>query len=83
MPLYDFECESCGFVFERLVAASASAECPSCASSLVKRLPSAFAVSSAATRKAHLQSARKANKEAAKDKQIADREAEHKHHHDH
>jgi putative FmdB family regulatory protein len=44
MPIYEFECESCGRRFEELVAAGAeSAACPACGSSRSRRLMSGFA----------------------------------------
>ena len=39
MPIYEFECESCGCRFEELVSAEAPAPpCPQCASVSVRRL---------------------------------------------
>lgn len=32
MPLYDFECESCGAPFEALVTSGGAAACPECGS---------------------------------------------------
>jgi putative FmdB family regulatory protein len=44
MPLYEYRCESCGQVFERLVFHEAEAvQCPAC-SGAVQRLMSAFNV---------------------------------------
>jgi putative FmdB family regulatory protein len=37
MPIYEFECRSCGSRFEELVRASETAPCPQCKSSDVKR----------------------------------------------
>lgn len=47
MPLYEFECSSCGERFEKLMAAADkvnTVECPKCDSRSVERIPSAFAV---------------------------------------
>jgi putative FmdB family regulatory protein len=44
MPLFDFECRSCGNVFEELVASADSpASCPACDSAEVERLFSSIA----------------------------------------
>src|ERR1700710_2771420 len=40
MPIYEFECEGCGEVFEELVAAGAAAPCPECGSERTRRLMS-------------------------------------------
>ncbi len=37
MPIYEFECGSCGTRFEELVPAGQTAPCPQCKSSDVKR----------------------------------------------
>ena len=37
MPIYEFECGSCGTRFEELVPAGQKAPCPQCRSSDVKR----------------------------------------------
>lgn len=37
MPIYEFECRSCGARFEELVPAGAKAPCPQCKSSEVER----------------------------------------------
>ena len=37
MPIYEFECGSCGTRFEELVPAGESAPCPQCKSSDVQR----------------------------------------------
>jgi putative FmdB family regulatory protein len=45
VPIYEFSCEACGEVFERLVdAGTESAECPSCGAAGAGRRFSAFAV---------------------------------------
>ncbi len=46
MPLYEFECRSCGNQFEKLVLRAAdpgSTECPSCQSKEVEEKISSFA----------------------------------------
>jgi putative FmdB family regulatory protein len=49
MPLFEYECAACGARFERLVRDSrrGAGECPSCGSRNVRKLMSAFAVTSA------------------------------------
>jgi putative FmdB family regulatory protein len=37
VPIYEFECRSCGARFEELVSAGAKAPCPQCKSSEVER----------------------------------------------
>lgn len=50
MPLYEYRCAACREVFERLVAMSdPSPPCPSCGSSEVAKLMSAFGGASAPT----------------------------------
>ncbi|MBE0447735.1 MAG: zinc ribbon domain-containing protein [Actinobacteria bacterium] len=48
MPLYEFKCENCGCVFEKLVSASNSEvpECSKCGGSDVKKLFSSFGFAS-------------------------------------
>ena len=49
MPIYEFECEGCGAVFEELVAAGAAAiACPDCSATNVAKQFSSFAVHGAA-----------------------------------
>ncbi|MCE5321720.1 zinc ribbon domain-containing protein [bacterium] len=45
MPIYEYECKSCGKCFERLISMSRAneVECPACGSAEVKRLMSLFA----------------------------------------
>lgn len=45
MPIFEYQCQSCGGEFELLVASSsAKASCPECSSSRVKKRFSLFAV---------------------------------------
>ena len=37
MPIYEFECEQCGALFEELVPVGQTAPCPQCKSSNVRR----------------------------------------------
>ncbi len=44
MPIYEFSCETCGEVFERILTGNAhEARCPSCGSNELARLVSGFA----------------------------------------
>ena len=49
MPLYEYECMSCGARFDKLVRRVSSSQelcpvCPQCGSNETRRIPSAFAV---------------------------------------
>jgi len=74
MPIFDYQCRTCGEQFELLVLKTTVAACPSCQSRELEQLISAFAVSSEATRQTHLQSARRKNAASKdlKDKRIAE-----------
>ena len=53
MPLYEYECKSCGSQFEQLVFnRDTKIACKSCGGQKVMRLLSTFAVSTAGTRSA-------------------------------
>ena len=43
MPLYEYRCQDCGKVFERLVRAQDSVVCPYCRGERLERLISLFA----------------------------------------
>jgi len=78
MPLFDFDCRSCGHRFEALVRRQdAEPVCRVCGSADLERLPSAFAVSSADLRQAAATKARrKAATEGRRQTAALDREAE-------
>jgi putative FmdB family regulatory protein len=42
MPLYEFECRTCGRRFEALVMGSGTAVCPACQSTTLEKLVSSF-----------------------------------------
>jgi putative FmdB family regulatory protein len=76
MPIYEYECRSCGHQFEFLVLPSSpKAACPSCKSKSLQQQISTFAVSSDSTRASNRESARKKNakktQEAKHDEHIA------------
>jgi putative FmdB family regulatory protein len=79
MPIYEYQCRACRHHFERLVRPVSTSvgdvpTCPSCSGHDVERLLSGFAVSSAATRAANVQQARKAGMNTSLEKQQADAE---------
>jgi putative FmdB family regulatory protein len=77
VPLYDFQCRTCGHEFERLVRHDAVGPCPSCGGEALERLLSSFAVSSEEkTRAAASSSRRKAAATAARDNIAIERETE-------
>jgi putative FmdB family regulatory protein len=82
MPQFEFICGACGNGFELLVPKSGAVTCPHCGSQDARRVPSPFAVSSAATRKASLRSARRTLAKERRDKAIAEHEEQHHHHDD-
>jgi putative FmdB family regulatory protein len=78
MPLYDFDCRSCGHRFEALVRRQdAPPACPTCGGVDLDRLVSSFAVSSADQRQASATKARRKAAVAGRRQTAAlDREAE-------
>jgi putative FmdB family regulatory protein len=77
MPIYDYACRGCGQKFELLVLGTTVEACPSCQSHDLERLlSSGFAVSSDATRRSHLQAARRRHATSSdyRDKKIAEAE---------
>lgn len=81
MPLYEFDCRKCGSRFETLVRGAETPQCPSCQSPDLQRVHSLFGVSSEGTRRANLEAGRKHRAKDVRDKQVADHEAAHHHHH--
>jgi len=81
MPLYDYECRTCGHEFEALLRTGETAACAACGSTDLRRLLSGFAVSSEHTRALNLAAGRKATSKDRKDKAMAQYEYE-KHHRD-
>ena len=83
MPIYEYRCRACDHEFEAVVIPKGDPPaCPTCASGDdLERLISMFAVSSDGTREMNLKSARKQAAKIRKDKQVAEHEAIHHHHH--
>lgn len=82
MPIYEYLCRGCQHEFEAVVLPKgAPPTCPSCEASDLERLVSNFAVSSDGTRASNLKSARKQASKIRRDKEVADHEAIHHHHH--
>jgi putative FmdB family regulatory protein len=79
MPLYDFECRSCGREFEALVRAGDEPQCPDCQSRDLERLLSTFALSTDDRRQAAIKQSRKLQVQKNRDKVIADEEYRQKH----
>ena len=74
MPIYEFECEGCGEVFEELVAAGAAAPCPECGSERTRRLMSTVSPPGRTPRGAAVRSdeSRRREKVAARENRITE-----------
>jgi putative FmdB family regulatory protein len=75
VPIYEFECEGCGAVFEELVAADAAAvPCPECGVERTRRLLSTVSPPSRTPRGAAVRSdeSRRGEREAARQDRISE-----------
>lgn len=81
MPLYEYRCQSCARDFEALVRPGDTPACPSCGSTGLDRLISAFAVDSAGTRQANRDRSMARGIARQRDREIADKELYDRHHH--
>lgn len=82
MPIFEYECRTCGHQFEALVGPTFPAPtCPECQASDLEQKISMFAVSSEGTRNIALKDGRKRAESVRRDKQIADAEYVKNHEH--
>lgn len=74
MPIYEFECEACGAVFEELVAAGSAAPCPECGAEQTRRLMSTVSPPGRMPRGAAVRSdeSRRREKVAAREQRISE-----------
>lgn len=84
MPIYDYQCRSCGHRFDQLVKLGETPACPACGASDPQRLSSfSAAVSTGRTRQRALAGARVKAGAEKKDKDMAHAEYLRKHAEDH
>jgi putative FmdB family regulatory protein len=84
VPIFDFECRSCGCEFEALVLHNTTAECPTCHGRDLERRFSSFAVSSSEKTQAAATKARtKAAATARRDNAAMEREIQEHRNEDH
>jgi putative FmdB family regulatory protein len=76
MPLFDFQCKSCGHEFEALVRGQATPACPRCASSDLERLLSLPSIKSETTTAKAMRAARQRDKRQGAEREHAQREYE-------
>ncbi len=81
MPIFEFECRSCGHIFEQLIIHSTTAECPSCHGRDLERLVSMFAVDSDGTRTAARRDGRRRSAQLTRDHNDAEIAYHKKHDH--
>jgi putative FmdB family regulatory protein len=74
MPIYEFECEECGELFEELVPANAAVVCPSCGSERTRRLLSTVSPPGRQPRGAGVRSdeSRRRERESARQERIGE-----------
>jgi len=83
MPIYEYQCRTCGHQFEYLVLrTSPAAECPACQAQELDQLISLSAVSSDTIREANLSAAHKKAATVRTDKQKSEHKDLHEHFHD-
>jgi putative FmdB family regulatory protein len=79
MPLFDFQCKSCGHEFEALVRGQAKPACPRCASHDLERLLSLPAVRSETTKDKAMRAARQRDQKQGAEREHAQRQYEANH----
>jgi putative FmdB family regulatory protein len=79
MPIYEYQCKTCGREFEQLIRTGDVPACPSCKSQDLTRLLSLSSVSSEHTRQHNFNRARERAKLVQRDKDVAQAEYEKKH----
>jgi putative FmdB family regulatory protein len=79
MPLFDFQCKSCGHEFEGLVRGQATPACPRCASHDLERLLSMPSVRSETTREKSMRAARQRDQKLGAEREHAQRQYEANH----
>jgi len=75
MPIYEFECDDCGELFEELMGAEAAAPaCPSCGSAITRRLISPVSPPGRQPRGGRVRSdeSRRSEREAARQDRIVE-----------
>jgi putative FmdB family regulatory protein len=79
MPIYEYECRTCGHRFEQLIIHSTTPTCPSCSGHDLERMISLFAVDSETTRKIALSDGRQRSAQVTRDKNDAEMTYQKKH----
>lgn len=79
MPLFDFQCKSCGHEFEGLVRGQVTPPCPHCAGHDLERLPSLPAVRSESTKAKAMRAARQRDQKQGAEREHAQRQYEANH----
>jgi putative FmdB family regulatory protein len=79
MPLFDFQCKSCGHEFEALVRGERKPACPECSSTDLERLPSLPAIKSETTKAKAMRAARQRDQKQGAEREHAQRQYEASH----
>ena len=79
MPLFDFQCKSCGHEFEALVRGQVTPACPRCAGTDLERLMSLPAIKSETTTAKAMRAARRRDQRLVAEREHAQRQYEANH----